>query len=820
MDHLLTFKYMAERYPRVPLLSEQPYDGLPFDGYHTRQGFDANRLYNRDFTQHPREKTASFLQTWLFFGTIHEILGLGQPYNLSRFVDIDDLGFRVCTQNLDRHITDWAARLEQLAKERPDDCRSFLWRIGRAQNTLNKIYLNLSVTPDSPVPWEVTLSLGVLGCTFDYALRTLFKLGRGRTWGLDTLAVTRMMEAGWCPRDIAISREFFTEIPMFCASYMERRTMPFDHWDCAGDTCRLNYIDETTYVTQHREKGCQCEHVYPDQSEILRILDQGEIPVICLTSPGKDAAESTILDVKVKAGSRIHSYIAVSHVWSDGLGNPTTNSLPLCQLQFLYERLVDMQWDETINVMKSINDDFEYDNKTEMMAVGMMGKALKALAPSVQRLGNPIRVYRQRPLSIWIDTLCVPLDPQHRKLAISRMKEVYAMASMTIVLDSELLVFDHKECPDEELAIRLGLTGWMRRAWTFQEGYLSTRWLRFLFRDGPAKLPLWKNENLSNSCTFGLTMPSLVDKIDSVNSKLLDYAVKHGGQPYMPPERVPKSRLEEMATAARAFSLKANVLEEAKGLFLAMRFLWKEASMHSPPDVLVPRMMAVWNTLRLRETSREADKFLCFALSCALGSNQRQVIQDLLALPAEERMKGWVRTQPVVPSELLFIPGERYSDLGFKWVPKGVYRVPMEDDGAGVRDKGADVLVFKKPGFVLLHAPAYCRRQDKFVIADTDTGLRYMVSPLEPRVASGSIFFNRVSGTMAVILRNYVGQEPPEMGLVNMVGALLDSVVEADNRISGEYVRPVKVGLYLEDEDDFTPIPAKAAYRYQQWTIY
>ncbi|KAK5651631.1 hypothetical protein OQA88_11806 [Cercophora sp. LCS_1] len=93
MDHLPVFQYMAKPYPRVPLVSQQQFDNLAFDGYQDRCGFNLTRLHNRDFTQHSPGKTVSFLQTWLFFGSLHEILSFQHPVDLNQFAERHHLGF-------------------------------------------------------------------------------------------------------------------------------------------------------------------------------------------------------------------------------------------------------------------------------------------------------------------------------------------------------------------------------------------------------------------------------------------------------------------------------------------------------------------------------------------------------------------------------------------------------------------------------------------------------------------------------------------------------------------------------------------------------
>lgn len=317
MDHLPAFKYMVEPYPRVPLLSERPYDGLGFDGYAAREGFNPSRFDYRDFSQHPRERMAAFLQTWLFFGSLHEILSLGgKPFDFGQFVSLDDWGFRISTRHLDGLITEWSLKVAELETENAAEYRALLRSVDAILTTLHRVYHNLSLAPDSPVPREVVLSLGILGSTFDHALFYLFGVALDRDWGLATLAATRMMAAGWCPRDIALTRDNFSEIPMLCASYMERRSLDFDHWDCSADTCRLNNIDEATYVTKHTRDGCQCEFFVPDQAEIRRILNKGDIPVINLTSSAKDANGVPILDgMTVETGNMLtRPYVAISHV--------------------------------------------------------------------------------------------------------------------------------------------------------------------------------------------------------------------------------------------------------------------------------------------------------------------------------------------------------------------------------------------------------------------------------------------------------------------------------------------------------------------------
>ncbi|KAM0282917.1 hypothetical protein ACHAQH_002727 [Verticillium albo-atrum] len=823
MDHLPNFKYKSEPYPRVPLLSTKPYDGLEFDGYQTRCGFLLTPLYNRDFSQKPREETADFLQTWLFYGAIREMLTVDEPPDLGLFIEMDDYGFRASTRHLERFISAWAVKIEALAKKSVEECRAQLTKVGVALNTINRIYHNLLVVPESPLPWAVTLSLGVLGCTMDHALKSIFNLGRGRVWGLDSIAATRMAAAGWCPRDVSVAGEFLSELPMFCASFMERRTVPFDHWNCTGATCLLNNIDEKTYVTQHRTRGCRCHMVGIDQNEVHRILEKGGIPVVWLTSSGVDANGAPMLDVKVKGGGLVmNNYIAISHVWSDGLGNPHANSLPLCQLQSLYDRIVDMSWNETLHAMNTMGDDFEYNGQTEKKMIEGMGKAFKFIAPGLKRVVDPIRQYRKKPLAIWLDTFCVPLDARYRKMAIANMAMTYSSAHMTIVLDSELQALEAKGCLDEELAIHIGLSGWQRRAWTFQEGALSTQWLRFLCKDGPAELPLWKNELPDQSVSLGYTMPSFMNGLERMQTKSYSYIAKKGNvaaHNSMP--EIPKSRLEEMERNKFTFSLRAYTLEETKKFFWGMKLMWSEFNLFAHPSILAARIVAIWETMRLRATSKESDKFICFAIMCSMSNSQRQHLPQLFSLDEPSRMKAWVQLQKLVPSGLLFIPGERYDEPGFRWLPRGVYREPLVDDEYAERESEAEggALLFSKPGWIVDDAPSRCLQEGTFVISDSTTNLRYTVEQVDAPSKPANFALGQ-GEAMAVILMCRVGERPPEEGdNIKEMGALLRCVSQTPSRIRGDFVCRVKVGLCIEDAGLPSAVPGRTIYGSQKWIL-
>ena len=112
-------------------------------------------------------------------------------------------------------------------------------------------------------------------------------------------------------------------------------------------------------------------------------------------------------------------FIAISHVWSHGLGNPTMNELPLCQVRFLCE----------------------------------LGK----------RLGGEDAV-------LWIDTLSVPIDPEAKRVAIFKLRRVYSEASKVLVIDKDLMQVGSDQT---EQIMQFLSSEWQRRLWTLQEGRLA-----------------------------------------------------------------------------------------------------------------------------------------------------------------------------------------------------------------------------------------------------------------------------------------------------------------------------------------------------------
>ena len=149
-------------------------------------------------------------------------------------------------------------------------------------------------------------------------------------------------------------------------------------------------------------------------------------------------------------------YVAISHLWADGLGNPVGNSLPECQIL------------QIIQCIRQANRD-------------------QAKRPLADRLSLATG---SKHVLFWLDVFCVPLgnfpdgtrDPRSQEeqesdmilklKAIARMDATYAWAQYVLVIDQETMRLATSEALDKTHAL-IGISAWNMRCWTFQEHCLA-----------------------------------------------------------------------------------------------------------------------------------------------------------------------------------------------------------------------------------------------------------------------------------------------------------------------------------------------------------
>lgn len=120
MDHIPNLQRPVREHIRVPYLFGEEYvyeyDGKTFYSFPERQGWDPSDIIQRNFRQNGVEdplRTASFLQAWLFFGFMSEVLKTSVL--TSDFMqEIEGQKF-ITTKSLQKYIDNWQDEINSLS---------------------------------------------------------------------------------------------------------------------------------------------------------------------------------------------------------------------------------------------------------------------------------------------------------------------------------------------------------------------------------------------------------------------------------------------------------------------------------------------------------------------------------------------------------------------------------------------------------------------------------------------------------------------------------------------------------------------------------
>jgi Heterokaryon incompatibility protein (HET) len=312
-------------------------------------------------------------------------------------------------------------------------------------------------------------------------------------------------------------------------------------------------------------------------------------------------------------------YVAISHVWSEGMGNPRRNSLPKCQLYELQTR---------VNALYDLGEDGAYG-------------------------GVPF----------WIDTLCVPLEQNARKQAVSLMRKTFENADAVLVFDSSLLPYS-VHTSSEELMMRINYCRWVTRLWTFQEGVLARR-LFFQFSDGATSIGELMERYFADQRTKDVHRFPTLQK-DSQFFRLLAEEASLDA-------KSARTRSFKTARLDSIFATALGFLKFVDGTFL------KRGELHE-------RIAALTKPLSDRATSRAEDEAICLAGLLNLGDN---VVVKLLDTPAEERMIRLMSSIDVFPSDFIFGDSPRIFGVpGCGWMPTSLLNAG-ENATLAISDKKA-----------------------------------------------------------------------------------------------------------------------------------
>ena len=448
----------------VPLLSPKQYKGEVFAYYPANEGWTLDDISGKGHCTKTLDQRAAFLQTWLFFGLLSTVFEppfpFECPYSVADYVSLNASGSKIVTlsrlqENLQKrvfgNVADRRPLIPNLIAIAQQECKR-QENISRATKDAHS-WLSLV---ESRGPYDhaldlICLSVAALGEHLDRH----FGHKRHPAWlgnPSRNFITVRMRRDGWCPSEISRLLDASSVELLYFISNLDRPGPSKSHNRCreqlspiedavqhviTGSTnpmqvCIAYQMDRDSYKPKHVEGCTACTEMYADSMLLRRILSKDSYPLLQPVSATAQHQHFLSDRLPIVAAEPGLKYVAISHVWSDGLGNPHRNSLPQCQ----------------------------YTKLSSLVASQYPGEEVP----------------------FWIDTISCPVEPQDaRRRAIMFMRRTYSEADQVIVLDSYLEPLDHRSLSKKELWLRVMQCGWTRRLWTLQEGVLARR-LSFQFK--------------------------------------------------------------------------------------------------------------------------------------------------------------------------------------------------------------------------------------------------------------------------------------------------------------------------------------------------
>ena len=463
MEHLSQWEGQTESiFPAIPYLCQDRYDDGPFLDYPDRSGLphlenDGTFRLNPTLplaSQHfltalGSDKLEPFLQNWLFFGLLRELLGDLYRHEdfVSTFLDGEIEKTIVTTAVLLSRLEEWEANITQ----DQDALRAVYEHIAKC---LNLTYACLVITHlpfDHDLKFHLASVAELLGFAVSKACNvawtdspslSLVPINWGQTITDHFRRSVLLERSNCCPSQMQMLTQDFRDPQAlaFVANCFHGDGFESHPASCNRGICRAGDVVTSGQVTRHVSDFCGCEFLHVDEDLLADCLRNGNLPLLRL----KEDANSDQMSIDVVPSTDSTSYAALSHVWVDGLGNPAATALPRCQLSRL-KRLID-------NLdFKYLDESYDPENAPEML--------------------------------LWCDTLCCPVKSKEaQNMALRQMYRTYEEASLVLVLDRSLISHRVGDMRVDEACVRIATSRWMTRLWTLQEGALPAKKNRIWFQ--------------------------------------------------------------------------------------------------------------------------------------------------------------------------------------------------------------------------------------------------------------------------------------------------------------------------------------------------
>lgn len=423
-SELIKFEYEGHEYQ----------SSTAFDDWPGSHGFATNDLLSGAVSD-----AKSHLRTWFYFGMLHEVLGLIEHGDF--IVMSADGTISLCTLHLEKVTLARRKALESMSADtrEADDLRAYRCLESVSGYLYSDMYaINIKDTLGD----KFTLAVAIPGASLSYAvstfagqmqdsgrIRRINKFPRSMRKGLlsngamlsnnyyitrsptNTFLDDRMHEGGWCPTEIDRFQRMTTPLVQAYALGFQRPDKA-KHRSCTSAGCIADNIDTATYQTRHINHHCQCPLLSVDINAVKNILEKDPqgIPLVEISRTSESTPE-----LKVAEHQPGRRYIAISHVWADGLGNQEHNALHCCRISRLLSLCKDLSKTTNVVTVRDAKRQMPFAQRATLMGNTVL---------------NAISLNREVS-TIWMDTCCVPVEEGPRKIAISRMNEAYQKGKLS-----------------------------------------------------------------------------------------------------------------------------------------------------------------------------------------------------------------------------------------------------------------------------------------------------------------------------------------------------------------------------------------------------
>jgi hypothetical protein len=696
----------------IPLLDIVPYSLAGNSAFPLGIGFNPTELTDTNISP---LRVGNILQAWLYFGVLSSLL--------QTRIDPEDFAVQRKSDEILRQLTitplrgllatsSWASVEDAVELDRR---RAILESAGL---WLREIEDNHFRASQNELVMKITLSIRMLYYHLGpYSGMPCFEVGP------HPLLSSRLLMNGWCPSQIREIEGLRNETVTYYLSHVQRpNPRNFSHNRCPRTNCAATSttLSGNTYLTRHAHKdGTQCQPVLVDDTEVRRIIAGGGTPLISIHD--RDGS----VQLQVHRASARDQYVAISHVWADGLGNPKSNALPECQLRRLAKYLAELPNPSSRNADDGSRSLYSFGPLSVRIDIGKL--------KVVYRPSNPCMLF-------WMDTLCIPVARDEndtevwelKRQAIDQMASIYSGASHVLVLDAALQESRIGVMTLCELLANVAFCNWMGRSWTLQEGAINP-YVYFQFADGAFNVLdlLPRPDTYRNQWSFAIhparfKRASLTDNLWSIH-----WTWKHGSPDWKDANSsFSPTYISEINIYAALYDYCTRSLHSSGNKVTPYSYANERAGMASEDAQWIQQLVSVWNALRTRTTTMEEDLPAIFANLLGLDTYK------ILALPSQKRLGAILRAGAHIPFSILYNHGPRLRTKEThhgRWIPTLIGRNIILTETPALSFDGMQKLVFETKRYLPGERPVMLFPQepvalDNQVILAASDGTQWRIS--------------------------------------------------------------------------------------------